>query len=252
MSSIFEEKNMSATIIKLGVPAMLSQLATLIYNLADTYFVSLTKSAEQIAAVTLCVPVLLIIMSIACVFGMGGGSVTARQLGEGNKGYSAKCMNFCIYSIAAGVLVLCFGLLALTPLAYVIGADGGNLAYTRDYLKWILAGAPFVMLANGFPHILRSIGMIKESTIGIVLGNAVNIVLDWIFIVLFHMGTAGAALATSIGFLCSTIYYCVCLVYEEKRGNELIALSPRQFRPAKKWFLMWSGSAFPALSSQLC
>jgi len=92
MSSIFEEKNMSATIIKLGVPAMLSQLATLIYNLADTYFVSLTKSAEQIAAVTLCVPVLLIIMSIACVFGMGGGSVTARKLGEGNKRSSAKCM----------------------------------------------------------------------------------------------------------------------------------------------------------------
>ena len=98
MSSVYEGKNMSSTIMKLGIPAMLGQLATLIYNLADTYFVSLTKSAEQIAAVTLSVPVLLIIMSIACVSGMGGSSVIARQLGEGKRDDSAKCLNFCIRS----------------------------------------------------------------------------------------------------------------------------------------------------------
>ncbi len=235
MSSVFEGKSITKTILKIGVPAMLGQLATLIYNLADTYFVSLTKSAEQIAAVTLCVPVLLIIMSIACVFGMGGSSVIARQLGEGNKDYSAKCLNFCIYSIAiAGLLTLALGLLVLTPFSYVIGADDGNLGYTRDYLKWIFMGAPFVMLANGFPHVLRAIGLIKESTIGIVIGNAINIVLDWVFIVLLHMGTAGAALATSIGFLCATIYYFACLIYQEKAGNPLIVLSPHKYKPTKQ------------------
>lgn len=234
MSSVFEGKNISSTIIKIGVPSMLGQLATLIYNLADTYFVSLTKSAEQIAAVTLCVPVLLIIMSIACVFGMGGSSVIARQLGKGNKEYSAKCLNFCIYSIAvAGILTLLLGLSVLTPLSYIIGADDGNLIYTRNYLKWIFMGAPFIMLANGFPHALRSIGLIKESTVGIVLGNAVNIILDWIFIVVFNMGTSGAALATSIGFLCSTIYYLVCLIHKERQGDPLITLSPRKFQAEK-------------------
>ncbi len=238
MSSVFEEKNIAGTIIKIGVPAMLGQLATLIYNLADTYFVSLTKSAEQIAAVTLCVPVLLIIMSIACVFGMGGSSVIARQLGEGNKEFSAKCLNFCIYSTAAaGILTLLLGLSVLNPFSNMIGADDGNMDYTCDYLKWIFIGAPFIMLANGFPHILRAIGLIKESTIGIVIGNAVNIVLDWIFIVIFQMGTAGAALATSIGFLCAVIYYLVCLIRKERAGNQLIALSPYQFRPEKQMVL---------------
>lgn len=110
MSSVFEGKSITKTILKIG---------------------------------------LLIIMSIACVFGMGGSSVIARQLGEGNKDYSAKCLNFCIYSIAiAGPLTLALGLLVLTPFSYVIGADDGNLGYTRDYLKWIFMGAPFVMLAN--------------------------------------------------------------------------------------------------------
>ncbi len=175
MSSVFEGKSITKTILKIG---------------------------------------LLIIMSIACVFGMGGSSVIARQLGEGNKDYSAKCLNFCIYSIAiAGPLTLALGLLVLTPFSYVIGADDGNLGYTRDYLKWIFMGAPFVMLANGFPHVLRAIGLIKESAIGIVIGNAINIVLDWVFIVLLHMGTAGAALATSIGFLCAAFGVALGVVF---------------------------------------
>ena len=80
--TVFEEKNIGKAILRLGLPAMLAQLTTLIYNTADTYFVSLTKNPDQIAAVTLSTPILLIIMSIACIFGMGGSSVIARLLGE--------------------------------------------------------------------------------------------------------------------------------------------------------------------------
>lgn len=132
MSSVFEGKSITKTILKIG---------------------------------------LLIIMSIACVFGMGGSSVIARQLGEGNKDYSAKCLNFCIYSIAiAGPLTLALGLLVLTPFSYVIGADDGNLGYTRDYLKWIFMGAPFVMLANSsFLHltitVLRNVALFIPGVI---------------------------------------------------------------------------------------
>ena len=71
MTSVFEEENLPKAILRVGLPAMLGQLTTLIYNMADTFFVSLTKEPAMIAAVTLCTPILLIIMSIACVFGMG-------------------------------------------------------------------------------------------------------------------------------------------------------------------------------------
>ena len=90
MPSVFEEKNSSKAIMRVGLPAMLGQLTTLIYNLADTFFVSLTKEPAMIAAVTLCAPILLIIMSIACVFGMGGSSVIARLLGEDKKEESVQ------------------------------------------------------------------------------------------------------------------------------------------------------------------
>ena len=78
MTPVFEEPNLSKAILRVGLPAMLGQLTTLIYNMADTFFVSLTGQPAMIAAVTLCAPILLIIMSIACIFGMGGSSVIAR------------------------------------------------------------------------------------------------------------------------------------------------------------------------------
>ena len=230
MASVFEEKNSSRAIMRVGLPAMLGQLTTLIYNIADTFFVSLTKEPATIAAVTLCAPVLLIIMSVACIFGMGGSSVISRLLGEEKKEESGATMNFCVYAMAfSGIVTLVLGLIFLRPLARVSGADADNMAYTCDYLKWIFAGAPFIMLANGFVHLFRSVGLIKESTVGLVLGNGINMILDYVFIVVFGWGTAGAALATSLGFACATVYYVVCMIREESGGNQLVPLAPGRF-----------------------
>lgn len=232
MTSVYEEKNISKAIMRVGLPAMLGQLTTLIYNIADTFFVSLTKEPATIAAVTLCAPILLIIMSIACIFGMGGSSVIARLLGEQKEEESGTTMNFCIYAMAiSGAITLALGMIFLQPLAEISGADADNIAYTCDYLQWIFIGAPFIMLANGFVHLFRSVGLIKEGTIGLILGNVINMVLDYIFIAVFQWGTAGAALATSLGFVCATIYYIVCMIREEHRGNQLVPLTPKRLSP---------------------
>lgn len=231
--SVFEERNIQKAVLTLGLPAMLGQLATLIYNMADTYFVSLTDDPSQIAAVTLCTPILLIIMSIASVFGMGGSSVIARMLGEKNMRDAKTCVTFCAYAMAAaGILVLAIGLPLMRSIAALSGADTENMVYTCDYLRWIFLGAPFVILANGFVHIFRSTGLIKEATVGVVLGNAVNIVFDWLFIVRLHMGTAGAAAATSFGFFCATVYYLVCIL-RASADSELFSLSPKSLRVNK-------------------
>ncbi len=232
MTSVYEEKNISKAITRVGLPAMLGQLTTLIYNIADTFFVSLTKEPATIAAVTLCAPILLIIMSVACIFGMGGSSVIARLLGEEKKKEAGATMNFSVYAMAlSGVITLALGLAFLQPLAKISGADANNIAYTCDYLKWIFIGAPFIMLANGFVHLFRSAGLIKEGTIGLILGNVINMVLDYIFIAILGWGTAGAALATSLGFVCSTIYYIACMIREEYKGNQLVPLTPKCFLP---------------------
>ena len=234
MTSVFEESNLSKAIARVGLPAMLGQLTTLIYNMADTFFVSLTQEPAMIAAVTLCVPILLIIMSIACVFGMGGSSVIARLLGEGRQEYAGKTLNFCTYAmVIAGVATAVLGLLFLTPLAGLAGADVENMEYTRDYLRYIFLGAPFIMLSNGFVHLFRSAGLIRESTVGLILGNGVNIVLDYVFIIPLGWGAAGAAAATSLGFACSSVYYFICMIRQYRRGSSLFPVSPRSFCPSR-------------------
>ena len=231
MTSVFEEQNIPKAIFRVGLPAMLGQLTTLIYNLADTFFVSMTDDPDMIAAVTLCTPILLIIMSIAAIFGAGGSSVIARLMGEGKNKDAGTTLNFCGYAMGgAGIITLAFGLLFMSSVARIAGADTANFGYTCDYLRYIFLGAPFIMLSNGFVNLFRSAGKIKESTIGLMLGNIINIVLDYIFIIPFQWGTAGAALATSMGFACSTVYFLVCMFREERRGNELFKLSPKQFR----------------------
>lgn len=235
MTTVFEEQNISRAILRMGLPAMLGQLTTLIYNIADTFFVSLTKDPSMIAAVTLCTPILLIIMSIASIFGMGGNSVIARLLGEDKPKEVKKTMNFCLYAMAfAGIIVLLVGILFTEPIAKLSGANAENMAYTNEYLKFIFIGAPFIIISNGLVHLFRSVGFIKESTIGLALGNSINIVFDFVFIVLLKWGTAGAALATSLGFFCSTIYYLICMIKAEKKGNRLISLSIKEFAPSKK------------------
>ncbi len=232
MTSVYEEKSIPKAIMRVGLPAMLGQLTTLIYNIADTFFVSMTKEPAKIAAVTLCAPILLIIMSIASIFGMGGSSVIARLLGEEKKKEAGRTMNFCVYAMVfSGVITLVLGLIFLQPLANMSGADADNMAYTCDYLKWIFIGTPFIILANGFVHLFRSAGLIKAGTIGLVLGNVINMVLDYVFIVILGWGTAGAALATSLGFVCAAIYYIVCMICEWHKGNQLTSLSPKHFLP---------------------
>ena len=138
MATVFEEQNISKAIMRMGLPAMLGQLTTLIYNIADTFFVSLTKEPAMIAAVTLCTPILLIIMSIASVFGMGGNSVIARLLGEEKKKEVRSTLNFCLYAmVIAGIVILLAGFLFMKPIAKISGADAENMAYTYDYLKYI-------------------------------------------------------------------------------------------------------------------
>lgn len=158
------------------MPAMLGQLTTLIYNMADTFFVSLTQQPAMIAAVTLCTPILLIIMSIACVFGMGGSSVIARLLGKWRKENAGKTLNLSTYAMRLpGLVTLGLGLACLPQIASIAGADAENMAYTCDYLLYTFLGAPFIMLSNGFAHLFRPVGLVKQNAVGLVLGNAINI-----------------------------------------------------------------------------
>lgn len=234
-NTVFTEPRTSKAIFTLALPAMLGQLTTLIYNLADTYFVSLTNDPNQIAAVTLCAPILLILMSLGVVFGAGGSSIIARLLGAGKTEKARNIASYCFYSvfICSVVIVVC-GILFLDFFVQILGVDADNMAFTRDYMFYILLGTPFLMFGNCMVHIFRSAGLFRQATIGLMLGNFCNIILDFIFIVLLHWGTAGAALATSLGFVLNSAYFIFCIRRQQDGGQGVLSLSLRDYCPSLK------------------
>ena len=214
-------------IVTMSLPMMISMMVQALYNVVDSIFVSQINE-EALTAVTLAFPMQNLMIALAAGTGVGVNALLSRSLGEKKYDQARKCITFCVYSMAvSGIVILALGCLFMNQIAGIAGADDENLLYTYDYLRWIFIGAPVIILSNGMVHLFRSAGLIKEATIGIIIGNGINILLDWVFIVLMGKGTAGAALATSVGFLCSTVYYFACMVKEISKKNELYSLSPK-------------------------
>lgn len=108
----------------------------------------------------------------------------------------------------------------------ILGSRSETYQYSKDYLFYIAVGAPFILLANTFGHAVRGEGASKASMIGGMIGTIVNIILDPIFILLFHMGTAGAAIATVLG----NVFGCVYYIYFLTRKSQSMSLNFRYFK----------------------
>ena len=234
-TDIFMEPHLPKAIRKLAFPAMLGQLTTLIYNIIDTYFVSLTRDPNMIAAVTLCAPVLLIIQACGSIFGTGGSSIIARLLGQKEAQKAEHVSSYCLYTAAIFSLVLmAFGLLLNGHIVNIIGADTDNAAFSHNYLTWIFIGTPFLLFSNTEIHIFRSAGCIRQATLGQMIGAISNIIFDFLFIVILGWGTMGAAAATSLGYVINTFYYLICMRRGSQKGNPLLSPSPRKYHPTLK------------------
>lgn len=127
-----------------------------------------------------------------------------------------------IFGVIAGIAILLF----MDPLLMILGSRSETYQYSKDYLFYIAVGAPFILLANTFGHAVRGEGASKASMIGGMLGTIVNIILDPVFILVFHMGTAGAAIATVLGNVFGCIYY----IYFLTGKSQSMSLNFRYFK----------------------
>lgn len=210
-SRTLEEYNhmpVQTAVIKNALPAVAAMLMTLIYNLADTFFIGRTNDACQTAAVSLATPVFLLFMSLGNIFGIGGTSVISRAYGEGRKEYANKVGAFCMWSsIGTGLLLMALMLLFLDPLLKLIGASTGTWEYTKTYLFIVSFSGPFSLVSSAFSNILRAEGQAARAMAGQIVGNLTNMVLDAVFIIGCGWGIAGCALATLIGEILGAFYY---------------------------------------------
>lgn len=220
----FEDMPVAKAVLVNAVPAVLSMLVTLIYNVADTFFIGQTGDEMQVAAVSLATPVFLLFMAIGTLYGIGGTSVISRAFGEGRDDFARTVGSFCFWmSVFTGILCILVFLSGMDYILQWIGASGNTEGYARTYLSCVAWSAPFVIVSTAFSNIVRAEGKSKEAMNGVLIGTVLNIVLDPVFILWLDYGIAGAAWATVIGYTVATAYYVLLLT--GKRSGLTISLS---------------------------
>lgn len=210
-------------VLTLAFPTILSMLVTSIYNMADTYFVSQINTSAS-AAVGVLFPIMTIIQAVGFMVGMGSGSIISRLLGKNmlDKAnvYAASAV---LMAFVLGTALAVCGIFALGALLWILGSTPTIYPYAMDYGLYIVLGAPVMILSYTLNNLLRWQGRASLSVIGLATGGVLNMVLDPIFIFLFHWGIGGAGAAT---LLSQCVSLAILFLFFIKRKST-IQISPR-------------------------
>lgn len=203
-------------ILGMSVPSVISMIITVVYNTADTYFVShIDKSAS--AAVGAVYAVMAVLQALGFGLAMGSSSIISRKLGQKKNDEAQTYFASAFFAaVGAGVVAGGLGLLFLRPLLTLLGCSETMMPYAAPYAAWILAAAPVSCSVNVLNSTLRAGGQVAVAMIGVGLGGLINLVLDPLFIFTLGMGTGGAALATDVSYLVS--FLILMLVFLTRRA----------------------------------
>lgn len=241
--SIFNNPKVSEAYIKLSLPLVFSMVITLIYNLADTYFVAQTNDTNIVAGVSLGMPIFTLLMAVGNIFGQGGSSLISRFLGEKNKNEIQHVSSFCFYyTFFIGILIAIIMIIFRIPFLNIIGANSETFSHAFNYYIYLAIGAPIIMLSFIHSNFLRSEGMSKESMFGTIIGALVNIILDPLLISFFNWGASGAAIATVVGYLVSDIFFAF-IVFKKSKN---LSISPKKIKTSFKNKIQILGIGIPA------
>ena len=219
-------------VLTLVVPTVISQIITVIYNMADTFFIGQLGDPNQVAAASLSLPLFLLTTGLANLFGIGGASLISRSLGLGDNDKARRVSAFCIWTSAAAAFI--YGLLIFLlrgKILPMIGTDDFTYDFCSDYLFWTLTiGAVPTVLNAALAHLVRAEGYSGQASFGVTLGGGLNIVLDPVFIFGFDLKITGAAIATMLSNLIATAYFIIMII--SKRRSLCLTLNPKFYSVA--------------------
>ena len=224
-------------------------LITSIYNLADTYFVSLIGEDSITAAASNLLALMSIIQAIGFTYGMGAGSLVSRLLGKRDReGADSVVSSSFFMGAISGLFILLVGFIFLTPLMKLFGSrSDAVLHYSKEYGRFILLAAPFMCMCFVMNNVLRAEGKAVYSMLGLITGAVLNVALDPICIFVADMGIAGAGLATCISQIVS---FCVLLsVYLS--GKTVTRIRLRSLSRKASVYLLVVKTGFPSFCRQI-
>jgi putative MATE family efflux protein len=218
-------------LLQFSIPAITGMLVNALYNVVDRIFVGRGVNEIALGGLSLVLPLMTIHMAVAMLFGIGSANMISMRLGQGRRGEAENALNHCFFLLLfMGILSTVLGLVFMEPLLSLLGAQENSaaLAYSRKYFRIILLGSSFSMVGFGFSHCTRAQGFPTVTMISMILGAGLNMILDPVFIFLLGWGVEGAAWATIISQLVSTIWIISFSVGEKA----VIRLRPRNFSPS--------------------
>ena len=199
---------------KFAVPSIISMLVMSLYNIVDQIFIGQCVGELGNAATNVAFPFTTLCIATALAFGIGGASGFNLNLGAGEKekapyfiGVSASMM------FIIGVVLSVVGLTALKPLLLFFGSTDTVLPYAMEYTKYLALGFPFAIISSGGSHLVRADGSPKFSMACNLVGAIVNVILDYLFVMVFNWKMAGAAIATVIGQILASIMVILYLIH---------------------------------------
>ncbi|KGI59439.1 MATE efflux family protein [Prevotella sp. DNF00663] len=232
-------------IITMALPTIVSMLVTSLYNIADTFFVGQIDT-QSTAAVGIVFSVMFFIQAFGFFFGHGSGNYISRELGAKRIENAERMASTGFFlSLFFGLVFLVIGELLLTQFCIWLGSTPTILPYSERYMGIILLGAPLLTSSLTLNNQMRLQGNARLAMYGIVTGALINVLLDPLFIFVFDMGVAGAAVATVIG---QTVSFCILLHMTHRSQN--ISIRLRNFSPSRTALkeIFYGGS--PSLSRQ--
>ena len=220
-----------------SIPAIISCLVNSVYNIVDQIFIGQGVGYLGNAATTIAFPLMTIIMAFATLIGSGGSAYAALRLGEGRKREALLTLNnLLVIAIGLGILLAATRLIFLKPILTLFGATETTMPYAIDYTSIVLMGVPFSVISIALSNMARTDGHPRMSMYGILIGAALNTVLDPIYIFVLDWGVKGAAIATITAQFVSTVVLCY---YFLKKGN--MCFTRRYMKPVGRvWYKIFS------------
>ncbi|MFA6127465.1 MAG: MATE family efflux transporter [Bacteroidales bacterium] len=199
------------------LPAFVGVIMNATYNIVDRIFIGQGVGSMALSGLSVVFPIMLIVMAFGMLIGMGSGVQISINMGRKDYGRAEKVLgNGLFMMVLVGILVSGIGFAIKTPMLKLFGATQETIHYAQDYLNIILLGSVFQLVGFGLNNVIRAEGNARIAMLSMLLSGGINLVLDPVFIFVFHMGVKGAALATVIAMIALDVW--VLLHFMSKRA----------------------------------
>lgn len=201
-----------------SIPAIVGTMVSSLYNIIDRIYIGLGVGSMAISGLALTFPFMNLLSAFSMLVGAGSASRISIRLGEGDKERAEKILgNAFTLTILISVIIITISMIYMNPILMLFGGSENTLKYARDFMTYIIPGTLLSALLFGFNNIMRASGYPQKAMITMIISAIINIALAPVFIFVFKMGIAGAAIATLIAFSVGMVW--VMLHFVNKKTN---------------------------------